>query len=315
MSPNEAQNVLNAYIKKNGPWTAHSICLADGVNTMGSEANPNQILYLRRILQLCADLSSKPLDGIRVLDLGSLEGGFAIEFAMHGAEVVAIEGRSKNCERIRFVKNLLRLSNLQILEADVRKLDSSDLGSFDIVLCLGLLYHVDKSSILEFCRLLYDLTRHLCVIDTHFAFYGNEMLGEYQGDLFWENSPDASDLQVNENNWSCLDRLPSYFFTETSLRNLISDLGFSSLYVCENPYYRIMLDRRTFIAIKGQPIELKSCHTPPLMPHPVKPYQAVVEPINSALDDSCASKRQPLLRAAKSALSRLVSSRRRLRIE
>lgn len=281
MNVDQIKIQLDAYIAKHGPWTAHPIKLAEGIDTMGASVNANQVLYLHRILQSVADLARKPLNALRILDLGALEGQFAIEFALQGASVVAVEGRKSNCDRIRFAADLLGLKNLDIIESDVRVINKKVIGSFDVVLCLGLYYHIDKESILPFSRLLFELTENLCVIDTHIAFNGRHDLEGYKGDLYWENQPESSDQQVEENNWSCLSRLPSFFFTDASFRNLISDLGFSSLHVSENPYYRIMSDRRTFIAVKGQSVSLKTYETPSPVHHPNEACRVVVEPINS----------------------------------
>src|SRR6185312_9184851 len=80
---------------QHGEWTAHDIRLAEGVSTRLGHGDHHR---LRRCLQLAADLTGRPLDALRVLDLGALEGQYAIEFALHGAEAVAIEGRNANIE-------------------------------------------------------------------------------------------------------------------------------------------------------------------------------------------------------------------------
>jgi 2-polyprenyl-3-methyl-5-hydroxy-6-metoxy-1,4-benzoquinol methylase len=87
-----------AAVKKNaverlGTWTAHNIYLGDGIHTMDAPQNDAR---LRRVLQVAADIAGKPLNELRVLDLACLEGQIGIEFAQHGAEVVANEGREAN---------------------------------------------------------------------------------------------------------------------------------------------------------------------------------------------------------------------------
>jgi 2-polyprenyl-3-methyl-5-hydroxy-6-metoxy-1,4-benzoquinol methylase len=56
---------------------------------------------LRRITPVIADLSCKPWTDLRILDLGSLEGQFSLEFASKGAQVVANEGREANNTKAR----------------------------------------------------------------------------------------------------------------------------------------------------------------------------------------------------------------------
>ena len=67
-----------------GPWTADNIPLGHGINASPQRICPD--LLLRRSIQVISDLSIKPWDQLRVLDLGSLEGIYALEFALHGAQ-------------------------------------------------------------------------------------------------------------------------------------------------------------------------------------------------------------------------------------
>ncbi|MBV9359199.1 MAG: SAM-dependent methyltransferase, partial [Chloroflexi bacterium] len=69
-----------------GDWTAHNIHLGDDIYTMGGDFEADK---LRRIVQIVADLGGKSIERLRILDLGCLEGGYAIEFARRGAAVVA----------------------------------------------------------------------------------------------------------------------------------------------------------------------------------------------------------------------------------
>src|SRR5438309_10055658 len=81
-----------AIIDRFGPWVANNIHLADDLYTIGKRIEGDEI-KLRRVLQVVADATRRPLDTLRVLDLACLEGLYAIEFARHGATVVGIEGR------------------------------------------------------------------------------------------------------------------------------------------------------------------------------------------------------------------------------
>jgi predicted RNA methylase len=79
-------------------------------------------LRLRRVVQTIADIEQKPWSQLRILDLGSLEGGFALEFAIHGAQVVAIEGRETNNAIARANARSRNLSNVEFITDDVRNL-------------------------------------------------------------------------------------------------------------------------------------------------------------------------------------------------
>jgi 2-polyprenyl-3-methyl-5-hydroxy-6-metoxy-1,4-benzoquinol methylase len=130
-----------------GPWTAHCIHLGSQIYTFEESQMDSR---LRRFLQIASDITGEPLEMLRVLDLACLEGHYSIEFALHGANVLAIEGREGNLAKARFVKEALSLNNLELALDDVRKLDQDRHGVFDVVLCLGILYHLDTPGVMDF---------------------------------------------------------------------------------------------------------------------------------------------------------------------
>ncbi len=82
-----------------------------------------------------------PLDlrGKRVLDVGAWDGWFSFEMERRGAEVVAID----RWENPRFYEMRRMLgSKVDYREMDVYDLHPSRVGTFDIVLFMGVLYHV-----------------------------------------------------------------------------------------------------------------------------------------------------------------------------
>jgi SAM-dependent methyltransferase len=81
-----------------------------------------------------------------ILELGSLEGGhsFALAAQPHVQRVVAVEGRSANLRRARFVQSLLGQTKVEFILANLEKVDLARLGAFDVVFCSGLLYHLPE---------------------------------------------------------------------------------------------------------------------------------------------------------------------------
>ena len=81
-----------------------------------------------------------------ILELGSLEGGhsFALASWPHVKQVVAVEGRKANLQRARFVQSVMGQEKVRFVQANLETLELSSLGSFDAVLCLGLLYHLSQ---------------------------------------------------------------------------------------------------------------------------------------------------------------------------
>src|SRR3954451_14044594 len=103
---------MEALIERYGEWTAMSIKIAEGLNTLEPQ-NPDD--RLARLVQLASDLSHRPLAETRVLDLACLEGHYAIECGLRGAEVVGIEYREANLSKARFAKEALGLDRVSFV--------------------------------------------------------------------------------------------------------------------------------------------------------------------------------------------------------
>lgn len=80
-----------------------------------------------------------PLEGRRVLDVGAGPGLLAQSFVERGCQVVCLEGRKENVERMHQLH-----PDLDGRVFDVEADDWSSLGRFDVVFCYGLLYHVQN---------------------------------------------------------------------------------------------------------------------------------------------------------------------------
>ena len=237
-----------------GPWTAHNIPLGYGINTSPQHVGPH--FDLRRVTQTIADVSAKPWDQLRILDLGSLEGFYALEFASLGAQVVGIDGREANNAHARFAAEVLGLSNIEFITDDVRNLCQEIYGRFDVVFCSGILYHLSGIDACRFLSSIAQVCKRLTIISTHVGLRANGSISwegnSYQGVLYKEHSPeDAADVKASKK-WASLDNDTSFWFTKPSLLNVLRDVGFTS--VCEvlspNNLW-IYSDRLTFAAIIG----------------------------------------------------------------
>src|SRR2546423_9338621 len=100
-------------VLKYGPWR-DNLDLGHGLHTLPRPA-PGADRRVAAILQVAADALGRPLEGARVLDLGAAEGLFAVEFARHDAEVVALEAREGNVEKAAFVADALGPSNVTVV--------------------------------------------------------------------------------------------------------------------------------------------------------------------------------------------------------
>ena len=103
----------------------------------------------------------------RALDLACNEGWWSHRLLEWGAaEVVAVDAREDNAQRARLLRDQhgIDRESLDILTADATTLDADELGKFDVVLCLGLLYHLEDP--IGTLRLARRLTRGLLAVET-----------------------------------------------------------------------------------------------------------------------------------------------------
>jgi tRNA (mo5U34)-methyltransferase len=111
----------------------HSIGLPDGSVLPGLQS----VEHLRWRLSLFG--LPDDLRGKRVLDVGAWDGWFSFECERRGAEVVAVD--CVELDTFREARELLG-SKVKYLTLDVTELSARRLGRFDIVLFLGVLYHL-----------------------------------------------------------------------------------------------------------------------------------------------------------------------------
>ena len=277
MAAEDIERSKQECISRFGPWTAHCIHLGDGVYTFSPPQVAQADSRLRRFLQVAADISEKPIDELRVLDLGCLEGMFAIEFALHGAQVVAIEGREVNLAKTRFAKDALRLENIELIRDDVRNLSKDAHGLFDIILCLGILYHLDAPDVLLLARRMFEVCARAVIIDTHISFDDSASYSAdgrtYRGQYAAEHDEGLNSEQRMAALWRSLDNPRSFVPTYASLCNLLRHVGFTSVYEVRNPFeyhnpkwpgapekgdFVVAKDRITLVAVKGRPQTLIS---------------------------------------------------------
>lgn len=101
------------------------------------------------------------LHGMRVLDIGPWDGFFTFEMERRGAEVVAID--YVDLDTFRELHAAFG-SRSQYLQMDVYELDPRRHGIFDIVLCLGVLYHL-KHPLLALEKIC-AVTRDRCIVES-----------------------------------------------------------------------------------------------------------------------------------------------------
>ncbi len=167
----------------------------------------------------------------RLVDLGAGHGLFAKRAADSGWDVTAVDARTERFpddERIRWVHQ------------DIRE---HDLGQYDVVVCLGLFYHLTLADQRD---LLSRSAGRPLVLDTHVDVgieYGDDRLGSsveedgYRGRLYGEHLESPLASWVNETSfWPDLD----------SFYRLLQDNGYAVTLALE-PWYAP--DRTFFLAL------------------------------------------------------------------
>src|SRR5215831_8110377 len=112
------------------PGWSQSIELRDGTVVEGIQTLDQQ---WRRIAQFSIP---DDLTGKRVLDVGASDGWFSFEMERRGAHVIALE--ASDGTKILEAKKKLR-SRIDVRFGDIAALTWRDLGTFDIILCFGVL--------------------------------------------------------------------------------------------------------------------------------------------------------------------------------
>jgi tRNA (mo5U34)-methyltransferase len=173
----------------------HTIELEPGVVTPGIDDTRERLDHLR----IPQDLS-----GRTVLDVGAWDGFFSFEAERRGAaRVVAADNVAWNGEnwstKAGFELARRRLgSKVEDVEVDVLDLDPEQIGTFDVVLFLGVLYHM-KHPLLALERVA-SVTADLLVVETAVdctwtrrpaaAFYPHHGLGSDPTN-WWGPNPEA----------------------------------------------------------------------------------------------------------------------------
>ena len=133
----------------------HPIELRPGLVTPGH----NGASHVLARLDLPADCG-----GLRVLDLGTRDGYFAFEMERRGADVTAIDYLPDTTTGFRVCAELLG-SQARFIHANIYDIGPDEFGTFDIVLFLGLIYHLPDP--LEALHRVRSVSRGRLCLESH----------------------------------------------------------------------------------------------------------------------------------------------------
>jgi len=200
------KNTVREGLSKTGLY--HSFRLPDGRILPGSNSLEDQQSRLGAF-GLPEDLTGK-----RVLDIGPWDGYFSFEMERRGAEVVAID--YVDLDTFRALHRVFQ-SRVTYRRMDLYELDPARDGMFDIVLCLGVLYHL-KHPLLGLEKIC-AVTRDLAIVDT-VVCDGEAWLDGARPPIPYVEFYEHTELGGQLDNWSG--------FTVNSVPALVRAAGFAS---------------------------------------------------------------------------------------
>lgn len=113
------------------------------------------------------ELFGGSLEGKRVLDLGCNAGYWSLHAIENGADyVLGIDGRAMHVDQANLVFEVkdIEKGRYDFVEGNIFEFDFDEHGRFDIVLCLGLMYHVARH--VSLMELMARVNDDVLVIDT-----------------------------------------------------------------------------------------------------------------------------------------------------
>ena len=130
------RDTIRKMVADHGRWW-HEIELGSGIVTPGDDSNRLKLPVLDD-LGLPADMT-----GLRALDIGCSDGYFSFELEKRGADVMAIDFVPPSYSGFETAKTILG-SRVEYRMDSVYNLKPEQYGYFDVILFLGVLYHLRK---------------------------------------------------------------------------------------------------------------------------------------------------------------------------
>jgi 2-polyprenyl-3-methyl-5-hydroxy-6-metoxy-1,4-benzoquinol methylase len=218
---------------------------------------------VRRIMQITRDLSSRPFEALRILDVGCGEGVYAIEAGLRGARVVALDARTERMDLGAACAARHGIRSVRFIQDDVRHVTRQAYGEFDVVYMLGLLYHLDVPDVFAVLENIYHVCTAMLVVDTLISLTAEREVTwrdrVYRGQRCREHDDDDSPAMRRRRVLRSIDNTFSFRFTRESLIRALQASGFTSVFECHGPLEPGKAeDRITVVAIKGVPVVLST---------------------------------------------------------
>ena len=268
-------------MNKQMKYSSHNLKLSSGEYTIpGADLLCDTQHYKAVLRTLNMRFSEKERSKIRIADLGCLEGGYSVEFAKAGYDAVGFEAREENIRKCNFLKEDLKLQNLKFIKDDVKNIEKY--GKFDVIICAGLLYHLDYP--VSYIKTLGKITNKMLLLHTHYAVENDllydkadelpetkQMLDKYnynlsaieenegkKGRWFREYKEGEEKETIEKSVWAAYSNHRSFWVLKKDLLQTIREAGFDLVFeqydflknISTDDYIE-RYDRSQFVGIKS----------------------------------------------------------------
>lgn len=219
-----------------GPWTAHNLRLSQNLYTISEGIEDRATKRAKTYSDIIAIMLNKySLSNIRILDLGCLEGGIALNLAMNGATCVGVDVRPQHLAKADFAYRAIKpAGQCKWIEGDVTDQNTwKSVGSFDVIICSGLLYHLDAPDIIPLLRNIRMISKlnSVTIIDTNIvsnslsSFIVDKTL-TLHGRYWQEHNVEDTEEKRIKSDWSSYKNNRAFWLTERSLTNALIYSGY-----------------------------------------------------------------------------------------
>jgi SAM-dependent methyltransferase len=209
-------------------FSSHNVLLPDGTYTAPGLPLVAESQCCVAALRALYEEFGENHEGLTLADLGSLEGGYAAEFARAGFEVTGFEARMSNHANAVQLRDALGLPNLNFVQGDVRDTLRGD--EFDVTFCSGLLYHLDKP--VEFINLLGRVTRQMLILNTHYSLEGGHPESSHHPGSYCEYGNHVNEgrsghwYRESKSRWDSFGNESSFWLRKDELIASLKEAGF-----------------------------------------------------------------------------------------
>jgi hypothetical protein len=189
---------------------------------------------------------------VSCIDVACHEGFFALQLAAKGCrKVLGVDAREEHVRDAKLIRAAYGCRNLEFRRADVRTMEAKEFGAFDVVLMLGLVYHLENP--VGALALARALTKRVCLIETQVVpnLTGLTDWGNYQAQKEMHGSfaiiDETEEIAAPESSVSGISLCPS----KDGLLWVMRRLGFSRVEVLPPPegaYEQFAAGKRIMVA-------------------------------------------------------------------